>query len=193
MLRNKKCVKQSLTVLFHVAAAFPQCVPWLHGNEEACRAVDLGTVGTKLHVGLHGYRGFSGVSLTCTVSTGPTAIKLERKQWTLIEGQHPAGSKIHFTCNVPTSGFVSDMVVKIRNRDGVPSSGNANLYVSIDRDPVVPGSGSGHDCARTSSNNGEKCRNFDQNALNAPGDQVLYITVYAKKDFEGVEIKCSNI
>lgn len=44
-----------------------QCVPWLTGNDETCGAELLRPLGSVLHVGVHAYDDFEGVSLECDI------------------------------------------------------------------------------------------------------------------------------
>lgn len=148
----------------------------------------MGKIGTTLHIGLFGYRGFSDVSIICsTKMTQPTSIPPSQiidldGSWTKIQANK--GERLDFRCAVPNKA--KDMIAKVRNRKGTPSKGNLDLYASFDRQNVLLGGKDVNDCVKLNTKRKASCRGFGK-----LGD-MLYITVYAVTDFKGVEIRCGS-
>lgn len=179
-------------------------MPWLHGSEEACNVSDLGPTGSHLFVGLLGYRGFSNVTLVCsmtdtpvtppTTATTPTTTSATTtraptvlKPNTAIGLQGKKGDRLEFLCPV-RSGKTTGMVVKLRKKPNSRHDGSIELYASMDRDNVLGGGWNINDCVKTwnivTDVDEIKCKKFSSIG------KTLHITVHAVENFRGIEIKC---
>lgn len=144
-----------------------ECRPFLNGNTEACEITNV-QAGTY-HIMLHGFRSFSGTSLTASFdedSGNASATELTERGLSASQSQWN-----NFTLNVPAG--VSSLVVNISG-----GSGDADLYVRFGSQPST----SNYDCRPFRSNSTETCT-FDN-----PQAGVWHFGVRAYETYSAVNL-----
>lgn len=148
------------------------CRPWKSGNAETC-TIDNPAAGT-MHVMIHGYAAYSGVSLQgdLTVSNGGgTGGGNQGGGGTVENISANTGEWKHYTIDVPAG--MANFVV---NASG--GTGDADLYVRFGSQPTT----TAYDCRPYKNGNTESC------TITNPQAGTFHISLRAYKAFSGVTL-----
>lgn len=148
------------------------CRPWKSGNAETC-TIDNPAAGT-MHVMIHGYAAYSGVSLKGDLTVengGGTGGGNQGGGGTVENISANTGEWKHYTIDVP-AGMASFVV----NSSG--GTGDADLYVRFGSQPTT----TAYDCRPYKNGNTESC------TITNPQAGTFHISLRAYKAFTGVTL-----